>query len=652
MPAAYMVSSLSPHEIAELHRLMTEEIKDVAVFFMNPDGIITMWNRGAEEMKGYTAEDALGQHLSLLYTDEDKARGWPAHNLRNAEKLGFFREENWRKRKDGTLFWAQVNLTALRDDTGTLVGFSKITLDLTAHKLLEQCTKEREQTQRVLRAAHAGTWTWHPDLDQIEVSADFLDLLGYNVTETTMTLEQWLAFAHPDDKTAMVKDFENMLPARPGFPLFMETRMRQKDGSYRWFSVRAEWYREKESSPLALIGVSVDIQNEKAAEESLQDAVDKLKEADARKDEFLAMLAHELRNPLAPIRAAAELFKIASLNETMVRQTSDIIGRQVDHMTGLVDDLLDVSRVTRGLVELDKTPLEMRHVVNEAVEQITPLFQSRRHDLALHLSLDSGTVLGDNKRLVQIFANLLHNAGKYTPEGGHILLKTEVRQGQILISVTDNGIGMEPALASHVFDLFTQAKRTPDRASGGLGLGLALVKSLVELHGGSVSCTSEGLGKGSTFCVYLPLLPPHEKPSGHPPAFNQANKYKRPLRIMVVDDNTDAARMLAMVLEASGHQVIVEFGARQALDQAREKMLDVCLLDIGLPEMDGNELARCLKSKPETARSVLIAVTGYGQWYDRKSAMAAGFSHYFVKPVDTAKLVAVLGEIAPITVNE
>ncbi|MDB5794421.1 MAG: putative histidine kinase, hybrid [Noviherbaspirillum sp.] len=648
MPAPYMVSSLPPHEVAELHRLMNEEIKEVAVFFMNPDGVITTWNRAAEEMKGYTGEDAIGQHLALLYTDEDKARGWPEHNLQEARNHGFYREETWRKRKDGRLFWAQINLTALRDDTGTLVGFSKITLDLTEHKLLEQCTKEREQIRRVLHAARAGTWTWHPDKAQIVVSADFLDLLGYTVTETTMTSEQWLAFLHPDDHARMAEAFDYAHTIHPGAPLITETRMRQKDGSYRWFSVRADWYREQEDSPYVLSGVSVDIHNEKTAEESLQLAVDKLTEADARKDEFLAMLAHELRNPLAPVRAAADLLNMITRDEVKVRHTSNIIARQVDHMTGLVDDLLDVSRVTRGLVELEKTPLDMRHVVNEAVEQVNPLLHARRHHLALHLARDVAMVLGDKKRLVQILANLLQNAGKYTHEGGHIVLRTEVRDSKVLISVTDDGIGMEPELAARVFDLFTQAKRTPDRSSGGLGLGLALVKSLTELHGGTVSCSSEGPGKGSVFAVSLPLLPAHSKPAESTHAGSSLKESNKSLRVMVVDDNADAAHMLAMLLEASGHQVMVEYRARQALERARTEMPDVCLLDIGLPEIDGNELAKRLKAEPETARAVLIAVTGYGQWHDRNSALAAGFSHYFVKPVDTAKLIAVLEDIDPL----
>jgi PAS domain S-box-containing protein len=645
MPGPYMASSIPLHEVAELQRLMTEEIKEVAVFFTNPNGIITVWNRGAEEMKGYTAEDAIGQHLALLYTDEQKARGWPEHNLQEAKKNGFYQEETWRKRKDGTLFWARITLTALFDETKTLLGFSKITLDLTEHKLLEQCTAERKQIQRVLRAADAGTWIWNPESDLVEASADLLSLLGYSETHAKMTLKQWLAFVHPDQQIHVAEEFERVRATCPETPLGMEVQLCQKNGTYHWFNVRADWYRDKEDEPFLLNGVNVDIQNAKTSEEELRRAIDQLKEADARKDEFLAMLAHELRNPLAPIRAAAELLRLARLDEARVRQTSQIIARQVDHMAGLVDDLLDVSRVTRGLIELEKTPVDMRHIVTEAVEQVNPLIQARRHHLALHLSPEAVTVMGDNKRLVQILANLLHNAAKYTHEGGTIVIKTAVSDSKVRIDVVDNGIGMDPELATHVFDLFSQAKRTPDRSSGGLGLGLALVKSLVQLHAGTVTCSSEGLGKGSTFSVCLPLWKAGVESVSSTDVGDHFPSSVKPLRIMVVDDNTDAAHMLGMLLEAFGYHVMIEYGARQALERSRVDPPNVYVLDIGLPEIDGNELALRLKGQSESARAILIALTGYGQRFDRERSLAAGFSYYFVKPVDTSKLLAVLDQI-------
>lgn len=372
---------------------------------------------------------------------------------------------------------------------------------------------------------------------------------------------------------------------------------------------------------------------------------EKLKDADQRKDEFLAMLAHELRNPLAPIGAAAQLLQLAKLDDARVRQTSQIIGRQVDHMTHLINDLLDVSRVTRGLVTLENAPLDIRHIVTDAVEQATPLIQSKGHHLTLQLAPDTTMVIGDKKRMVQVITNILNNAAKYTNAGGNILLKTDVSPSHVQIDVVDNGVGMSADLAEHAFDLFAQAKRTSDRSAGGLGLGLALVKSLVDLHGGTVTCSSEGMGYGSRFTVCLPRLPGQDRALEHSYSERSTQQSAKSLRILIVDDNVDAASMLAMLLEASGHQVMVEHQSERALARAKTEAPDVCLLDIGLPEMDGNELAQRLRALPETTRSVLVAVTGYGQENDHRRTRAAGFDHHLVKPLDTKKLVAILDRV-------
>jgi PAS domain S-box-containing protein len=374
-------------------------------------------------------------------------------------------------------------------------------------------------------------------------------------------------------------------------------------------------------------------------------AEEELREASRRKDEFLAMLAHELRNPLAPISAAAELMELVQLDEAGLKQTSQVISRQVTHMTGLIDDLLDVSRVTRGLVAIDKSPQDLKNIVSNAVEQVRPIMESQHHHLGIDLAPESAHVLGDQKRLVQILTNLLNNAAKYTPAGGNIQLRMEVHDDKVLLHVVDNGIGITPELQARVFDLFAQAERTADRSQGGLGLGLALVKSLAELHGGKVTCLSEGLGKGSCFTVCLPRLAEQNTLPDRRQSKRNVHMASQKLRILVVDDNADVARMLAMLLEATGHDVLVEHESRQGLERARIETPDVCVLDIGLPDMDGNELARRLRAQPETAKAVLIAVTGYGQEQDRKSALAAGFNHHLVKPVDPARLTALLNEI-------
>lgn len=371
-----------------------------------------------------------------------------------------------------------------------------------------------------------------------------------------------------------------------------------------------------------------------------------LQEQDRRKDEFLAMLAHELRNPLAPISAAAELLSHLNLDKARIKRTVDVISRQVKHMTGLVDDLLDVSRVTRGLISLNKTDVDIKSVVADAVEQVRPLVEAKGHYLTVESAPEPMHVLGDQKRLVQVMTNLLHNAAKYTLDGGSIRIRLEALHDSVLIHVMDNGIGIASELQPHIFELFSQAERTSDRSQGGLGIGLALVKSLIGLHDGDITLISDGIGGGCTFTVSFPGAPDKgasaEKPDVELPISSQHRK----LRVLVVDDNIDAAEMLSMYLQVSGHEVLVEHSSKSALERARSELPDVCMLDIGLPEMDGNELARRLRTQPETANAVLVAITGYGQERDRGNAENAGFDHYFVKPMDTSKLASLLSKIS------
>jgi signal transduction histidine kinase/ActR/RegA family two-component response regulator len=376
-------------------------------------------------------------------------------------------------------------------------------------------------------------------------------------------------------------------------------------------------------------------------------AEEALRLADRRKDEFLAMLAHELRNPLAPISAAAQLLNMGPPDAARVERTSAIIARQVSHMTGLIDDLLDVSRVTRGLVVLAREEVDLRRVIADAVEQVRPLIEARRHQLSLMMpqEADATVVQGDYKRLVQVVANLLNNAAKYTQEGGRLSVWMGVTADQVLVSVSDSGIGISAELLPTVFDLFSQAERTPDRAQGGLGLGLALVKSLVELHGGMVTATSEGRNMGSEFTLRLPRVQAHARADAPAPAAT-ARGSVRQLKLMLVDDNEDAAMTLGLLLESGGHEVTVVHNPNDALACASQQAYDGFLLDIGLPGMSGYELARRLRKLPGAQRAMLVAITGYGQQSDQASATGAGFDRYFVKPVQADSLFALLAELA------
>ena len=376
-------------------------------------------------------------------------------------------------------------------------------------------------------------------------------------------------------------------------------------------------------------------------QEALNEA---LRRADQRKDEFLAMLAHELRNPLAPIVSAATMLSNFELQPSMVQRAADIIARQAGHMTSLIDDLLDVSRVTRGKVELEFVELDLKDVLADAVEQVRPLIEKHGHRLVLEAVPAPTLVVGDRKRLVQVMTNLLSNAAKYTLEGGRIEVRLATHGALIDLAIRDDGIGMSPELIASAFDLFSQGTRGLDRSQGGLGIGLALVRSLLKLHGGEVTAASDGPGCGSTFRVTLPLS---SRAGVAAPAIGtdapQGNSAA--LRIGVVDDNEDAAVTLALLLETLGHTVSVAHSARAALEALPLFEPDVCLLDIGLPEMNGFELARALRARAGTDHAILIAVTGYAQEKDRAEARAAGFHDLFAKPVDLEVLGAALVQI-------
>ena len=359
------------------------------------------------------------------------------------------------------------------------------------------------------------------------------------------------------------------------------------------------------------------------------------------KDQFLAMLGHELRNPLAPISTAAQLLKLPAIDENRVRYASDVIARQVDHMNRLLGDMLDVSRVTRGLVSLTLDQIDLKAVIDRAVEQTYGLFESKHHTLSIDLPPGPVNLRGDSTRLIQVFANLLNNAAKYTPPNGRMRLAVAARPDHILVTVQDSGEGLSPELLPHIFDLFSQGERTPDRSQGGLGLGLALVKSLVQLHGGHVDAVSAGPGQGSIFSVTLPrgVAPESAAPilPSHAPGERPA------LRVMIVDDNIDGAISLSLFLQAAGgHHVCTYYDAAAALEWAAFERPDAFILDIGLPDMTGYELARRLRAMPQFAQVTLIALTGYGQPQDKEDARQAGFDQHVAKPAEPARILALL----------
>jgi PAS domain S-box-containing protein len=613
-------------------RLMADSIPQF-VWITDAAGNTEFFNRQWTAYTGAIDEPSTASDIAASFVHpDDQALTMQKWEEARREGKNFLVEHRIRS-STGQYRWFLVRAEPHRDPgTGEVIRWFGTSTDIHDNKMIEAARRSSEAQYRTLfNSIDDGFCIIDMIFDEAGQPIDYrfcdVNAMFEQQTGLVNAVGRRMRELAPQHETHWFEMYGRV--ARTGEPIRFENEARALG---RWYDVYAFRADDLYAGKVAIL--FKDITERKRHEQERR-------RADRSKDEFLAMLAHELRNPLAPISAAADLLRLARLDETRVRQTSEVIARQVRHMTSLVDDLLDVSRVTRGLITLETSDLDAKRIVSDAIEQVRPLIESRGHHMAVHMPPESTHVSGDAKRLVQVLANLLNNAAKYTPEGGSIDLRLEVDSADVRIVVKDNGIGMAPEFLSGVFDMFTQAQRTADRSQGGLGIGLALVKSLIELHHGSVTAHSKGLGQGSEFTVRLPRLAAPGMPSAsrdeHPGGAVPAS-----MKVMVVDDNADAASMLAMLLEAAGHEVIVEHDSRRALERARLERPDAFLLDIGLPDIDGNELARQLRSQSESSSSLLIAVTGYGQEQDRRNTAAAGFDHHFVKPVDTAQLTAIL----------
>jgi PAS domain S-box-containing protein len=530
--------------------------------------------------------------------------------------------------KPGPKRWVRGYAHPIMDGEGRVQEVMLIHEDISEQVAADAAVREAEERLRIaVLAGNIGIWDWDLENDVVTWSPEVYQLHGLEPDGSPRSVADFTSLVHPDERQALQQRLRDVVA--DGAPFHGEYRAVLPGGSTRWLSTWASTLKDYEGRATRMVGALISIDAYKRAEDALRDA-------DRRKDEFLAMLAHELRNPLAPIRTAGEILRMASSDPARVAKAADVIDRQVRHLAKLMDDLLDVSRVTRGLVSLERNPVDMVAMVHTAIEQVSPLLQGKRHSLVTNLE-PRAQVLGDRARLVQIVANLLGNAARYTPEGGRIELALRERGGEVEISVADNGSGIEPAFLPRIFELFTQGDRSPDRSQGGLGLGLALVKRMVELHGGTVVAHSAGLGHGAVFTVSLPAAAesPVSQTLAPPPSPEM-----RPLRVMVVDDNHDAADSLANLLAAFGHAVEVRYDADSTLAAADLGRYDAFVIDIGLPGRDGHALARALRERGIGAR--LVALTGYGQPADREQSVSSGFDEHLVKPVEWPTLEAAL----------
>jgi PAS domain S-box-containing protein len=620
---------------SDIFRLLVEGARDYAIFMLDTQGMVVSWNAGAERIKGYRADEIIGRHFCVFYPTEAVQSQWPQEELRRAIEFGRFEDEGWRVRKDGTCFWANVVITALRAPDGTLLGFSKITRDLTERREHEERLRRSEENLRLLvegvrdhaiimLGAQGEVMSWNAGAQR---------LLGYEAEEIIGRPAS--AFYTEEDATAHKPQTELAIARHAGVSTDTGWRLR-RDGSRMWADVTLTALHERDGSVRGFVQIMRDLTQRRRVQE--------LESEGQRINEFIAMLAHELRNPLAPIGNAVGIMEKMVGTPELVWCTK-LIGRQVLHLSRLVDDLLDVSRITSGKIQLRRETLDLKALVEAAVETVRPTVTSFGHELLMELPHVPVYVEGDATRLTQVVVNLLTNAAKYTPNGGCVQVRLQERSGMAVIYVIDNGIGMSKALMENAFDMFVQGERTLDRAEGGLGIGLTLVKRIVKMHGGTVSATSAGAGQGSEFTVRIPLVDAPVQAAASPPA--RAAHPARARKILVVDDNEDAAQSLATLLRLSGHEAEVANDGPQALRLAGASPPDAVLLDLGLPGMDGLEVARRLREIPTLAHTRLVAMTGYAQEVHRQAAREAGFTTHLVKPVDFEDLMNAIQAPAP-----
>jgi PAS domain S-box-containing protein len=611
-------------------------VEDYAIFLLDREGHVKSWNAGAQRIKGYAPAEIIGEHFSIFYSREEVESGWPQEELEIAAREGRIENEGWRLRKDGSRFWANVVITAERADDGTLQGFLKITRDLSERKQAAEELRQSEERLRLLVEGVRDYAIFSLDSDGRIASwnAGAERIKGYKAEEV---LGKHFSLFYTPEALAQGKP-ERLLRAaiEHGSVEDEDWRMR-KDGRRFWANAVITALFNAEGELRGFAKVTRDMTDRRQ--------IDKLQEADRLKNEFLALLAHELRNPLAPIRSAIHVLGSPVAADDELARARAIAERQIQHMSRLLDDLLDVARVSQGKLELRREVIEVSRIVRRAVEAEQPFIQTQGLALTVDAPAEGLGVDADPTRLQQILTNLLNNAAKYTESGGRIWLTAEAEGDHVVLRVRDSGIGIDPPAIPRLFQLFEQGERRMERSAGGVGVGLALVKRLVEMHGGSVHAFSAGLGRGSEFAVRLPRVDIAPRVTGPHATLQSRSTKEHSLRILVVDDNVDAADGLKMLLELNGEQVRAAYDGESALKVAREFRPQVALLDVGMPRMDGYEVARRLKAAPETRQAALVAVTGWGQPEDRRRSSEAGFDLHLVKPVEPSELERLLDSL-------
>ena len=621
----------------ERFHLLVDSVKDYAIFMLDLDGNVASWNKGAERINRYSAEEIIGQPFTRLYPEEDIASGKPQRDLERAKTQGRIEDEGWRIRKDGSRFWADVVITAMRDDAGVLVGYAKVTRDLTEQKNAEEKLRASEQLFRLLVGCveeyaifmldvtgHVATW--NSGAERIK---------GYSATE--IIGKSFELFYPPETRAAGLPVRLLDYAREHGSVRDQGLRMR-KDGTTFQADVLITAIHDSAGVLRGFSKVTRDITDQIHSRE-MEAAKIAAEKANAAKDEFLAVLSHELRTPLTPVLAAASyLQEYAAMLPAEVRDEVRVLRRNVQLEAQLIDDLLDLTRITRGKLELKSEAVDLHTVLLDVIEICKEDITTKELEISTSLHAKEHWIWADPTRIRQVFWNLLTNAVKFTPPHGRIIIhSSNDSPGKLLVEVVDTGIGIEPEYMSRIFCAFEQAERGVTRRFGGLGLGLAITNNLVTLHKGSISVSSEGKGKGAAFKVRLPHIAhqPDSKGNGAK-AIQPALKG---LRILLVDDHEDTRRIIARLLQHRGHVVATACSVQSALECLDAEPFDVLISDIGLPDGSGHELMRQARLRQPVKG---IALSGFGMEEDLERSEKAGFNHHLVKPVDFQSLQALL----------
>ncbi len=626
----------------DLYRLAIEQTKDYALFLLDPAGRISTWNAGAERIKGYAADEIIGRHFSVFYTRESVQSGWPEHELKVATAEGRFEDEGWRVRKDGSRFWASVVITTLRDEQGLLLGFSKITRDLTGRREYEEALRESEERFRLLVEGVTDYSVFMLDPEGIVTSwnTGARRISGYTRGEI---IGKHFSRFYLQEQIDAGKPWAELALARKVGRAEDEDWRVKKNGERYWARVVVNSLYDSSGELRGFAKITQDLTERRHLAQ--------LETATKNINEFLAMLAHELRNPLAPIRSAVQVMANTPAGHPSHEAMRQTIDRQSAQLQRIVDDMLDIARMTRGKLEIRHDLVDLAEVIRQAAETSGPAIAEGRHNFTVDMPGEQILVNGDLPRLAQLVANLLNNAARYTPEGGVIALKVSVDESAAVIRVRDSGRGISADFIDRIFDLFVQGRPPEKRFREGLGIGLALVRSIADLHGGSVVAQSEGEGKGSEFTLRLPVLHDPQSVLQEASIRELQKAGANPRRILIVDDNVDAAVSLRLLLLSLGHVTTVAHDGVEALRIAAEFRPDVVLLDIGMPGLDGYEVARRLRRLRPDAPTEIIAVTGWGQPADREKSRDAGFDMHLVKPVDQSELAQILSTKVGATVH-